>query len=432
MRMSEKTAINTKMKILEFAQYAYFNGVKGFEKNDTGLGIAVSDIAKALAKDNEVYLLTHSGFGRGCIYERIHIVNKTWINIFFNLKLKDLMLAVMLMKKLPALKDKLRILAYFAEVGYFRKVVKTINPDIVHIENTSIETLPFLISAKMEGYPCVVTNHGLAAYVRDFEMRYEHNYFEFLNEQNVLLTTVSTGIKERILAEHKCVSSDKIYVVLNGFSKLKNDGVVNMPYMKNLVKESDTVFLSIGKISARKNQKAIVSALTKLNKKELDGLKVIFVGNGPEFENLQKQIAQNHLESNAFCLGNVDHNLMNGIYSLGDYVISSSLDEGFGLPFIEGFSEGLPSITFSDLDAIRDIYSENAMLLVESRDVDAFAKAITIAKNLKWDKNKIIQHSQKFSIENTAKEYEKIFLGEINKKTALKRLDFMEFIKTCI
>ena len=54
------------MRVLELSAYAYYEGQKGFEKNNSGFAYAVSDTCDALSKaGDEVFLLTQSGFTDG-------------------------------------------------------------------------------------------------------------------------------------------------------------------------------------------------------------------------------------------------------------------------------------------------------------------------------------------------------------------------------
>ena len=52
---------------------------------------------------------------------------------------------------------------------------------------------------------------------------------------------------------------------------------------------------------------------------------------------------------------------------------------------IEAFQFGLPTITFSDLDAIQDIYNEKAMLILKERSDKVLAEGISSMLKISWD-----------------------------------------------
>ena len=74
-----------------------------------------------------------------------------------------------------------------------------------------------------------------------------------------------------------------------------------------------------------------------------------------------------------------------------------SLCEGFGLSMIEAARYGIPSLTFSDLDAVKDIYSPTYMLLMEDRSDETVAEGIINMFSTNWNREEIVKESQKFN-----------------------------------
>ena len=85
--------------------------------------------------------------------------------------------------------------------------------------------------------------------------------------------------------------------------------------------------------------------------------------------------------------------------------ILASKDEGFGISMIEAFAHGVPSVTFSDLDAIEDIYNPQAMLLCSTRKTEDLAETICSAMNKEWSQEEIVNHAMTFSLQNMALKY---------------------------
>ena len=97
------------------------------------------------------------------------------------------------------------------------------------------------------------------------------------------------------------------------------------------------------------------------------------------------------------------------ILQVADLNIVASLDEGFGLSIIEAYAYGVPTVTFSDLDAITDLYEANAMILVEKRNTESLAEGMKTALEKKWNKLEIEKFGKRFSIETMAKQYVDIY-----------------------
>ena len=94
--------------------------------------------------------------------------------------------------------------------------------------------------------------------------------------------------------------------------------------------------------------------------------------------------------------------------------VVASKDEGFGLSIVEAAAHGVPTVTFSDLDAIPDLYDEKSMITITPRDDIALAKGIDVALSKIWDKEWIKKNVDRFSLDNMAMkykaEYEKVLL----------------------
>lgn len=101
---------------------------------------------------------------------------------------------------------------------------------------------------------------------------------------------------------------------------------------------------------------------------------------------------------------------------MSSYNALVSIDEGFGLSFIEGFKHGLPAVSFSDLDAIPDIYDPKVMILADERTDKCLAKAIEKLCHINWDCSYIKDYAKKFSYEKMADNYRSIYRDILNEE----------------
>lgn len=196
-------------------------------------------------------------------------------------------------------------------------------------------------------------------------------------------------------------------IFLNNPLNLDNDirKKYNMDY-------SDYIFLFIGNVSERKNQKQVVDAIELMRESERK-IKVMFIGDG-QFLDLQNYINKKNLKKYCKVIGPVKRNEIGKFYAIGNATILTSYSEGFGLSIIEGFSFGLPNLTFKDLGAVKDLYHPDAMLLVNKRSTEELKKAMLNMTKIYWNKEKILNYSKKFSIDKMSENYIDLYKSIIN------------------
>ena len=86
-----------------------------------------------------------------------------------------------------------------------------------------------------------------------------------------------------------------------------------------------------------------------------------------------------------------------------------SINDGFGLSIIEGYMNGVPSIAFTDLDAIEDVNAAEAMIEIPERNLNTVVKFLNRALSREWNKLEIEEFGKRFSIETMAKQYVDIY-----------------------
>ncbi len=421
------------MRILELAPYALLPGHKGFERNKTGLAVVIGDICTSLSETNEVYLLTQSALTDGFDIGNLHVLPKTWKNVFCNSGLSYLRNGFKACKGLSQpFKYKLKVIYYFLSGGYAERVIKEIKPEIVHIHGIGCYTLPFMIACVRSGVPFVVTLHGVISFLSADEIdekqrKLERQFCELASKRGIPVTLISSGIKRRFM-KHFNIDNDVFSVVLNGFrpDELPTDAEVDELKNKLGIKEGEKVFICVGSVGERKNQIQVVRAFNKMDEVVRNKSKLIFAGNGSAVEDIKKEISKLGLTDKVICLGHVSHEQMNLYYAASDINVSASKDEGFGLPMIEAMYLGVPTVTFSDLDAVPDLYDEKSMIIVDARTDEAFSHGMEQAYNRVWDKKAIKDISRKYTVSTMADNYMKTFEGV--KKSSATYEDFVELL----
>lgn len=226
-------------------------------------------------------------------------------------------------------------------------------------------------------------------------------------------------MKNRIEKNYLMHTADNITVITNGthipdIHKIDDKDDIRRKY--NL---SDTckICVVIGSIMERKNQIQIVEAFAQLDEDIRENCAVFMCGRDMLEGAVEKRISELGCEKRIFTLGFVSHKEIEKILQVADLNIVASLDEGFGLSIIEAYAYGVPTVTFSDLDAITDLYEANAMILVEKRNTESLAernlntvvKFLNRALSREWNKLEIEEFGKRFSIETMAKQYVDIY-----------------------
>ena len=397
------------MKILMLASYIYEPGCPEFERNSTGFGMMVRDILDYVGQKEEV-LFSSKVITRGRELKNYKILKHTFSDIFKSARFCDCINAVKsFFYGKYGFKDRLRNAFYSFDGGYARKLIKSVRPDIVHIHGIGTVTQSYIDSCLKLKVPFVVTLHGLIGLDSSVSApastkRLEKEFLIKASKLNIPVTVISSGMKKRIEENYLLKPADNITVVLNG-TKPQNSECEFNDILKNLGIENKKICLAIGNICKRKNQIEIVKAWDMLPKEIRESAAVLMCGNDLSAGKMKEEIAKAGAQKQIFILGFVEKAKIEFLLDNAWLNIMASIDEGFGLSVIEAFSHGVPTVTFPDLDAVPDLFSEDSMLLAKSRSTESLAKAIGEALNKDWKREEIKSHSQKFSLENMAENY---------------------------
>ena len=405
------------MKILVFPSYITILELKDFSRRKSGYGYMTWDVARSLAERGvEVDLLTRFNITKGLKFKKVNILEHTWFNNISTFNFLNLIKAVKII-----ITDKIRlkkipyIIFYHISMGYFDKLLKSHNYDLVHIHGIGYSTLPIIETCRKRNVKYIVTLHGLNSFSSSInlpprEKQIEKDFLRYAEDNNLPVSVVSTGVKTTILKYLKIEHSENFKVVPNG-CHINTQTVLPSLNVREIygISEEKKIMLCVGRIDNNKNQAQIVRAFSKLASDVKDNLVVLFVGvegtNGTFLEAIKDSDYTSQL---IFC-GFIDKEKLPVYYQQSDFNIVASITEVFGLSIVEGFVYGVPCLTFADLDAVPDLYNEKAMLLLKGRTDDDLAQGINKMLSHTWDKNFIRKHSQKFSLEKMAKNYLKVF-----------------------
>ncbi len=118
--------------------------------------------------------------------------------------------------------------------------------------------------------------------------------------------------------------------------------------------KEDVVVVYVGRLAKEKALDMVVDgfALAK------DKARLLIVGGGPDFDNLQEKINTLHLQDTVKMSGPIPGQYIPDIYRACDAFISASLSETQGMTFIEALASGLPLFARKD-EVLEDLLIEN-------------------------------------------------------------------------
>ena len=294
---------------------------------------------------------------------------------------KDYFVNIVRVNSVPLFHTGYRLGTVDVEYLKYKKLFKKYDFDIIHIHS------PFALGrlgirvAREKNIPVIATMHT----------RWEFEFKKYLKSN--LLTNIT--IKHLIKSYNKCDScialnkalvevykgygyKGKIQIIHNGTDLTlvedKDKTIKKINKMFN-IKDGEVVFLFVGRIISIKNIFFILDVLKELKERKLK-YKMIYVGNGPDYDALAKKIKAYDMTDEVIMAGKImDRELLKEIYFRADLFIFPSLFDSSSLVQIEAASQETPTI-FVEGSVTSDTVENNKTGFKEKEDVNAFADRI--------------------------------------------------------
>ena len=426
------------MKIMIIAPYIYDDNIIEFTKNKTGFGIMVKNIVSSVAELENVVLLTRV-ITKGKNEKNFKILSHTWRQFFSNAKLKDWLIGIKaFFANGVTVKDKARHVFYEVDGGYVRKQIQKEKPDIVHIHGIGTITESYIRICDEIKIRYTVTLHGLiglndSVTAPAYEKQIERDFLIKAEKNNIPVSVISSGMKARIEEKYLGKKANNITVITNGTKKsdendtkfIREEGTLTQEkfqeYYSDCLKQNDLypklsdtyaylqyskkngkkILFFVGNITKNKNQMQAVEILK--NTKVFENILLVLWGREVDNGEVRKKIAEYQLHKNVILGGFNDR--MDIFWKFCDVNLFLSLNDGFGLPIVEGYMHGVPCVTFEDLDATQDLYYPEAMLKVKDRSNESVTDTLKIALDKNWKYEEIIEIGNMFSIDIMSEKY---------------------------
>ena len=426
------------MKVMIIAPYIYDDNIIEFTKNKTGFGIMVQNIVSSVAELENVILLTRV-ITKGKNEKNFKILSHTWRQFFSNAKLKDWLIGIKaFFANGVTVKDKARHVFYEVDGGYVRKQIQKEKPDIVHIHGIGTITESYIRICEEMKVRYTVTLHGLiglndSVSAPAYEKQIERDFLIKAEKNNIPVSVISSGMKARIEEKYLGKKANNITVITNGTKKsdendtkfIREEGTLTQEkfreYYSDCLKQNDLypklsdtyaylqyskkngkkILFFVGNITKNKNQMQAVEILK--NTKVFENTLLVLWGREVDNGEVRKKIVDYQLHKNVILGGFNDR--MDIFWKFCDVNLFLSLNDGFGLPIVEGYMHGVPCVTFEDLDATQDLYYPEAMLKVKDRSNESVTDTLKIALDKNWKYEEIIEIGNMFSIDIMSEKY---------------------------
>ena len=208
---------------------------------------------------------------------------------------------------------------------------------------------------------------------------------------------------EKSLYEWVGGAKEKYTIISNGIdlSMFRNSFAIDRKEIG--VEDKDIILMMISRFHQSKNHKGVVDALEYLPEK----YKAIFVGDGTLEEKIINYVKEKKMEKRVIFLGKRKD--IPNLLKTADIVVQFSFFEGFGITAVEGMASGKPVIA-SDVPGLSEVVSGGGILC--QNDPIELSKIILSLEDKNFYKHiseMSFNKSKKYSIENSAEEYIKIY-----------------------
>ena len=260
-------------------------------------------------------------------------------------------------------------------------ILRNVKPDVVHTHLFD-DGLPCMIAAWFSNIKIRVHTKQSTA----FHWYYSPKAVPFdrlINRLATNLVAVSEECKLFVLNKEKA-QPQKVEMIHHGIP-VDFFSTPNEQYCKELIRKFDLegklVLGTVSRLIEWKGYKYIIAAAVKVVKR-YHNARFLFVGTGPQEEELKELVAKHDLEKHVVFTGWISREYIPSLYSILDGYVHAASYEPFGFVIPEAMMSGTPVVstpTGSALDVIE--HKENGFL-AEYQDVDTLVEGIEfIIKN---------------------------------------------------
>lgn len=268
----------------------------------------------------------------------------------------------------PRTKSEIDLRVWFS-LPVLLKILRKENIDVMHA-HTRVTQVLAAVAGKITGIPVVTTVHGF------FKKRLGRRFFPCWGSRTI---AISALVSEAIAKDYKLPES-QLKVIWNAVdiqdldrNLAKHDAARAKKYFK--FNAEDKVIGVVARLVEDKGHEYLIRAVNIL-KNEIPNIRLLIVGDGKHRSALQKLTQELHLEDRVVFAGN-QNDITLPLSAVDVFVLPATWREGFGLSIIEAMTCRRPVIV-TNIWALNDLIDNGKTgLIVEPKDAEALAKAIS-------------------------------------------------------
>lgn len=375
-------------------------------RKPTGFSLAVDHIARILAKYGQVSMsVSCSAFSnkQTLVDESYCLLERNAKEVLKHIRIRDIVTSFRYFfsaSKLP-FKLRTRLCKWQLCTGLYAHQLRETKADTAFIHSLLPNIIPFVAASLRNHKPIVLVCH--AAYKNidhSFETNFAKQILNTLIGHGCILSCVGSGNQKFMREQNNPAFASRIFCIGNPIPPL---GSINpAPRTKRF-----RIIVS-GNMDRRKNQAQVVRALALLPPDLLKETDAWFIGDDRLDGQVQQEAKRLKLEDVCIFTGSVTREKTLELTASGSVVVSATVSEGFGLPFLEGYGFGIPAVFFSDIDAASELGDPGCAIMAKDRTDSALAQAISTALEREWDKKHIQSFAKQFSEEKIAHQYQEL------------------------
>ena len=258
----------------------------------------------------------------------------------------------------------------FRRMASLSQFIRRCNPDVVNLHfGDNFLSLKDILAVRLSGRRrCVASVHNVESWER-------------LGEKKKNMTRLAAGLCDCVISNSSAtmetlrqanIPTHKLTVIPCGVrlpeqktDRLSSRGQFGLP------PQAFVVGLA-ARLVTRKRVDALIEAAANIPD-PAGALRVVIAGEGTERDNLER-LAQARMPGRVVFLGNVDD--MDAFYDTCDVFVLPSVQEGFGVVYLEAALHGLPSIGCDEAGTRDAVVNHETGLLVPRDEPEALTRAI--------------------------------------------------------
>jgi len=300
---------------------------------------------------------------------------------------------------------------YLRLVWQLFSLFRKIKPDAVHT-NLFDDSLSGIFAAKLAG----VKNRILTKQDTGFHILYQTSMIKFdrFNNRNATHIVPTSNDTKELILKHESPATDKVTVIPHGMSEKMVTRSTNQQKNDFLSKynlQNKTVIGSVGRYIEIMGYRYIIEA-AKLCVQKNSLLHFLFIGDGPQKEELENLIREHNLQKYITLTGRIDFDLIPAAYQCMDIFVHSAEAEPFGFVFPEAMFNKVPVVSTA-VGAVKDglTHKVNAYI-TKFKDPEDIASGIEFM--LHHDRKEIAEKAylvcrEKYTVERMWNDYKKLY-----------------------